>query len=826
MGHLARDLRHAIRTLGKSPGFTAVVVLTLALGVGANTAVFELARQFLFKPLPVKDPDQLVMVMRTSRGVPVPHASSYPDFLDYRARTDVFSGMAAYHGGPDLVSVDGRTPERTTVLWVSPGYFATLGVPLFMGREPSEGGPSGTAGEAGVVLSYRYWKSRLGADPGVVGRTIRVSQQPRPILGVAPESFYGTVWDYEPSVYFPLTRANLPPWGRELVDNRGSIAYTLMGRLRPGVTREHARQALAAVASDIVRQFPVQAGEDFQVLVLPETQTRPSPSVAPLVPRIAAAFAALALLVLLVACANVANLMAARAAARQKELTLRAALGAARGSLVRLMLAESLVLAAAAAVTAVVAAYGAVGLLNAWQPPSDIPLRTDRGYGCPVPIFAFGLALFAGVASALLPIWRSSGLPLASALKEVGASLGTARRRFAARLLVGGQVAVTAALLVAAGLLVASARRLGQVHPGFRTERLMKASIDISLAGYYPAERGRAFQARVLETLRQTPGIEAASISNTVPFEGPFPSRQILLDAPAGLAAQQPPMLNYSTITTGHLRTMGIPLLRGRDITEADGTRALPVALVNEAMARLLWPGQDPLGRRFRFGGQESEPVTVVGVVGDVRHRWLASAPAPHFFVPMAQHYCQGYCGAFTVFVRSAHDPASAEVVIREAVAAVDPNAPVYGVAAMQTHIAQSVLGRWPADVGATLAALQGLLGLALALVGVYSVVAYGTARRTREIGIRMALGARVARVVGLVVRDGMIGPGVGVLVGTVAGLGLSRLMQPLLFGVDSAEPGVFVTVVLLLAAACATACYLPARRAAKIDPMVALRVE
>jgi putative ABC transport system permease protein len=826
MRQLLEDLRHATRRLVKSPGVSVVIVLTLALGIGANAAVFELARTFLFKPLPVRDPDQLVMLMRTSPGLPTPHASSYPDFLDYRARTDVFSDVAAYRGAPDVVRADDGVRERTMVLWTSPGYFSALGVPLLLGREPNDSAGAAAAGEAGLILSYRYWKNRFRGDPNVVGRTIRVSGQPRPIAGVAPESFYGTLWDVEPSVYFPLTKANLPPWGNELVANRGYVSYTLMGRLRPGVSREQAREALAVVAGDIARQYPTQAGEDFQMLVLPEARTRPSAAVAPIVPRVAAAFAGLALLVLAIGCANVANLMLARTVARHRELAIRAALGAGRGRLVRLMLAESLVLALAAGATAIVAAHWAVGLLSAWQPPSDIPLRTDRGYGWQIPAFAFGLALLAGVVSGLWPTWKSSGVTLASAVREGGAALAAAQRRLFGRALIAAQVAVTAALLVGAGLLVTSAHRLSQVDPGFRAERLIKASIDINLEGYYPPERGRAFQARLLENVRHAPGVEAASISNVVPFEGPFPARHLLPEEVTDVAASEQPMVPYSSITTGYLRTMGIPLLRGRDFDDADTTPSAPVALINETLAQQAWPGQDPLGKRFRFSAKDGVPVTVVGVVGNARRTWLSAAPAPQFFVPMTQQYCQGYCEEFTLFVRTGHDPASMVATIRRAVAEVDANAPVYGVAGMENHLKQSALGRWPADVGATLAALQGILGLALALVGVYSVVAYATTRRTREIGIRVALGARAANVVTLVMRDGLLAPIVGVLVGTLGALYLSRFLEPLLFGVTVGEPRVFAAVAVLLVSTSAAACYWPARRAAKVDPMVALRVE
>jgi predicted permease len=448
-----------------------------------------------------------------------------------------------------------------------------------------------------------------------------------------------------------------------------------------------------------------------------------------------------------------------------------------------------------------------VGLLSACQPPSDMPLRTDRGYGWQIPAFAFGLALFSGLLSALWPIWRSSTFTLASALKEGAAAMAATRRRLFGRALVVAQVAVTAALLAGAGLLVASAQRLSLVDPGFRPERLIKATIDINLAGHYPPGRGRSFQARLLDKIRHAPGVEAAAISSAVPFEDSLFTRHVLLDGATDVAAREQPMVPYGSITPGYLRTMGIPLLRGRDVDDTDATATTPVALVNNTMAQQAWPGQDPIGKRFRFNTRDSTAVTVVGVVGDARQGWLSAPPGPQFFLPMTQQYCQGYCERFTLFVRTGHDPIAMAATIRQAIAEVDPNAPLYGVRSMQAQLAQSAHGRWPANVGATLAALQGILGLVLALVGVYSVVAYAAIRRTREIGIRMALGARTASVVRLVMLDGLLAPIVGILIGTLGALYLARFLQPLLFGVEQGDPGVFLAVALLLAAACAMAC-------------------
>lgn len=818
-----RDLRFAFRMLLKSPGFTVVAVLTLALGLSANTTIFGLVSTFFFNPLPVKDPHQLVMVMQKSGFWGLPHGHSWLDYRDYQARVKEFSDVLALFLCPVHLSASGTAPERTWVEAVSGNYFSMLGAQAALGRLflPGEGDTVGA--DPVVVLAHACWQSRFGGDPAVVGRSINLNGRPFTVIGVAAPEFTGAEWAIAVSAFLPATMLETLLGGRGgMLTDRGAPVFKVMARLRPEATLAEARAAVQVVAKQLEAEYPREHREST-VLVVPEQQCRPEPSFSEFMPLAAAVFMGMVGLILFIACANVANLMFSRAVLRQREMGIRAALGASRGQLIRQLLTESVVLAVIASGVGIAFAWWSGGLLAGFTPTSDIPVRTDQGWDWRVFAFTFAVAVLAGILTGLAPALRATRLEISTVLKEGGPTgTGPGRHLFRSGLVIA-QVAVCLIVLVGGGLFVQSLRQAARLELGFRTDHLVMASLDLGLQGYSDT-RGRQFHQELRERIASLPGVSNVTLAATVPFDYGVRLAEIgaegqTTDGPPGKDGYLPAA--YNAVDPAYLAAMGITLLQGRDFTAQDNESAPHVAILNQTAARRLWPDQDPIGKRFRLD-RGGDLVQVIGVARDGKYVMLGEQARPFVYAPLAQRYSS----PVTLHVRTEGDPLGLVPSLRHVLATLDPDLPIYNVRTMDEHLRTSAFGLMPLRVGATLAAVQGALALVLAVMGVYGLVAYAVSQRTREIGIRMALGAQGVDVLRLVVREGSRLTAIGLAIGLVVSLGFCLVLDRLLVGMSPVNLPVFVAVMALLAGVAALACYLPARRAVRIDPMLALRYE
>jgi predicted permease len=817
---MLHDLRFALRQLAKSPGYTIVVVLTLALGIAVNTNIFGIVGAFFMRPMPVPDADRLALILQRSDAWSLPHGISFPDFRDYRARTTTFSDLIAFFPQPAHFSAEGKTPERAWIEIVTPNGFSALGVPAALGRTlvPSDGEAQGAQPVA--VLSHRCWQNRFGGDPRVVGQVIQINGHAFTVVGVAREGFDGFTSSLAMNAFVPSGAiTEVYGDGAKFLDERGIPNWRALGKLKPGATVAAADAEVKVVTAQLVRDYP-DSHKGTQGMVLSEIRCRPDPTVADFTVVFAFLFTGLVTLVMLIACANVTNLMLARALTRQKELTLRAALGASRWRLVRQLLVESLVLAGLAGVVGWFLAERAGQLFARFAPQGDIPVVTQTG---PAPrdyLFTVALSLLVGIASGLIPAWRASRVDLVESLKESpGGRLADGRHRLR-NILVVSQVAFSLVVLIGAGLFVQSLQRARTVNLGFRRDHILMASFDLGLQGY-SFERGQTFIRQLLDKTRALPGVEAAGLTQHVPFDYYVQIRDIWPETPPAQFKDGSTSIAYSRVDPGIFDLMGLRLLQGRLLAETDTESAPRVVVINQAMATQCWPGEDAVGRRLRLS-RDGPWVEVVGVLATAKYVMLAEQARPYFYLPLKQDYYS----PLTLMVRSRGEPLALTNDLRSAVQSIDPHLPVYSVRTMEDLMDTSIFALLPMRMGAALAATQGTIGLLLAIMGLYAVVSYGVTRRTREIGIRVALGANPRTVLGFVVNEGMRLTAIGLGLGFILAVALGLVMSKLLFGLGAIDPLVIVGVTLLLALTSGLACWIPARRATRVDPVIALRSE
>jgi putative ABC transport system permease protein len=815
------DLRQAFRGLRKQRGFTAVAILTLAFGIGVNVALFSLVSAFFFQPLPVHDPHQLVVVMQRSDLVNIPYGHSYPDYRDFREAVKTFSDLAAYMPTPVHLGARGQAPERTWIEVVSPNYFSLAGVTPAFGSFPRMGQDEATGAPSAVVLSYRYWQRRFGGNPAMVGQPITLNGRAFTVIGIAPESFTGLSWAMAVSGFVPSGAAGaLMENGDAFRDNRGIPAWRLMGRLVDGATIDEARAEVEVVATRLASTYPAEHKDTSRIALIPENRSRPDPSVAGFLPIFAAVFAIMAGLVLLIACANVANLMLARAVARQRDLVIRSALGASRSRLVRLQVIESLILAAVAGAIGVLLAQWAGQALAGFTPSGDIPINEQQPQDWRAYVFTFLVSAAAGVVTGVWPALKATRFDVVESLKEGSTGAGTSRHRLRS-LLVIGQVTMSLVVLVTGGLFLHSLRQMQGLDVGFRPKGLLTASIDLGLQ-QYSGERGRQFLDDLVTRVEALPGVESASLTTHVPFD------YGIVFADVGIEGEIPGSKDgllstaYGVVGSTFFETARASIVRGRGFNRHDDEKSLRVGVVNDAMARKLWPGRDAIGQRFRFGSK-GEWIVVVGIARDGKYLMLTEPPRPYCYVPIAQNYRS----PVTLLVRTASDdPAALAGPLRRLLGEMDPDLPVFNVRTMTNHMRDSVFAFMPFRMAVALAGAQGAVGLLLAVMGLYAVVSYTVTRRTREIGVRMALGANRTDVLRLVIRDGMRLSLIGVAIGLLMALGIGLVLSQVLYGVTPVDAAVLASVTALLLGVSAFACYAPARRATRVDPLTALRCE
>jgi putative ABC transport system permease protein len=799
-----KDVRFGLRTLARNPGTTLAALLALALGIGANTAIFSVVNGVMLEPLPYPEPDELQFVWEKNPELGFPRFTVSPhNFEDWRRQSRSFAGLAAIeHSRFNLTG--GDRPESLPGARVSADFFRVIGTEPVRGRgfRPEEGrlGSNRVA-----VISHGLWQRRFGSDPSAVGTTLRLDGEPYTLVGVAPPGFE-----------FPQNREIWVPLAFDMAkENRGAHYLLVLGRLAGGVSEEKAQAEMDGIAARLAKDYPdVQTGWGVDVIPLREMVVEDVRS-ALLILLVFVSF------VLLIACANVANLLLARVASRERELAVRTALGAGRARLVRQMLTETLVLFLAG---------GALGLLLAWWgirallalDPEGIPRAHEIGLDGRVLLFTLLVSLATGLLFGLVPALSAAGRQLGESLKEGGRAMaGGVRGRLMRNALVLGQVALTLVLLVGAGLLIRSFARLQAIDPGFRSEGVLTARVVLPAAEYAEPARQVAFHQQLVEKVRAMPGAREAATIYPMPLGD---SNMVLAFAVEGRPAPPPnevPSTNVRGASPDYFRALGIRVRQGRTFTDQDVQGSLPVVVVNETMAKKVWPGESPLGKRINFGdpAQPADWMTVVGVVADVRHQALNEEPGSEAYWPQ---YQQPFTDFFLV-LRTDRDPASLPDGVREAVRSLDPNLPVDQIRTMEDLIALSLS---QSRFKMVLLSLFAGLALALAAVGVYGVVSYSVAQRTHEIGIRMALGAERRSVLRLVVRQGMA----VVLIGVAAGLALafwgSRFLAGQVYGVSAKDPLTFLAVPVVLLAIALLANYLPARRATRVDPLVALRQE
>jgi putative ABC transport system permease protein len=805
MDTLFQDVRYGFRMLLKSPAFTLVAVAALALGIGANTAIFSVVNGVLIRPLPYKDVDRILTVWEQDTKTGKKEDGASPaNFLDWREQNQVFERLAtAEPYGHTLTG--SNEPERFRSWLVSEGFFEILKVQPLYGRtflpEEHQAGNSRV-----VIMGASLWRQRFGADPGLVGQSLMLNGQPHTVVGIMPSEFE-----------FPSGRVMWAPmvFRDSYKQDRGSAYFKVIGRLKDGITREQARQEMAAIQSRLAEQYPQDIKERSVVIVPLAEQMRAQSRPALLLLLGAAGF------VLLIACANVANLLLARGAERQKEFAIRSALGAARARLIRQLITESVALALMGGLSGMLLARWGVDLVLAVS-PGNLPRNTEIGFDGRVLFFALAMSALTALVFGLAPAIQFSKPDLQQALKEGGraAADSSARHRLRNALVVS-EIALALTLLVGAGLLIRSFARLLQVDPGFAADKAVSLEVHVWGSSRTPQQRAAFFE-QTIDRISALPGVQSAGAVSALPFHdnsiditGTF----TIEGQPQPLPGQEPSAF-LTAATTDYFTAMGIPLRRGRLSTRFDREGAQPVVLISETLARRFFPDEDPVGKKIRLGFV-GEPRTreIIGIVGDARHEGLDSDPRAEIFLP---HLQEPY-GSMTYIVRTSGDPSLLLQAVKNEVWAVNKNLPFSSVATIDDLVSRSLGER---RFNLLLLGSFAAIALTLASVGIYGLISFSTSRRTHEIGVRMALGAQTGDILRMVLREGMTLAIIGVGLGLAASIALTRLLSSFLFGVSATDPLTYAGVSLGLVAVALIACYVPARRAMKVDPMVALHYE
>jgi predicted permease len=819
------DIRQAIRLLLKHPGFSAIVVLTLALGIGANTAIFSVTDKLLLRSLPVSDPDQLVLITSVSVNPHfVSNAFSYPEFDDYRKQNNVFDGVLAFNR-TELELTTGTGTERIAGEYVSGNYFAVLGIQAPRGRTflPEEDRTPGN--QPVVVVSDAFSRKYFGAEQNAVGQKITLNGFPLTVVGVAPVNFTGMMLERPAELWVPvLMHPQLAQ--SKFIEKRSDRFLQLLGRVKSGVSAAQAESGLDLLAQQI-KEANTPAGTITKGLPFSEQHIKFEPGgkgISLLRKRFSAPLKLLMAvvgLVLLIACANIAGLLLARGVTRRKEIAIRLAVGANSWRVVRQLFTESLLLALTGGLAALLIAPWLISLLIKTQSRLDLA-RTVLAQGIDRRVLAFtALAtLVAGIIFGIVPAWQSSRADLVPVLKEEGGISSRRERRFTLRsLLVVSQLALAIVVLIGAGLCIKSLRNLLAIDPGYNAETLLVVPLELDEKKYDEAS-GRVFQHHLYARLETLPGVEAVSYGTVMPFSGSRYMSSIFVQGRTPLPNEQM-AFDASVVGPGYHETMGIQMAQGRGFTDEDREGAPRVVIINEALAQRLFPGENALGRKLTTS-TDGPPLEIVGITRDIKHHELTEAPLPHFDLPALQ---RGRYDSYTNVVIRTSGPAEELIpTVRAELLAVDPSLPVKGIAAVSTQIDNTLAAT---RLASTLISIFGVVALLLASIGLYGVMAWMVSHRTREVGIRMALGARPGDVLKLVLKQGLVLTLIGVVIGLLAAFAATRLIDTQqLYGVSATDPFTFAVIALLLTAVSLLACYLPARRATKVDPLTALRYE
>jgi putative ABC transport system permease protein len=800
-----QDLRYAVRVLIKKPAFASLAVLALALGIGANSAIFSVVNAVLLRPLPFPDADKLVWVWDTQPQLETA-PSSVADFLDWREQNQSFEYMAAFQDG-DMFFDRGEGNEDIRVGLVTPDMFSLLRVSPILGRTFTE--EETRPGHFRVaLLSYSLWKQRFGSDENIIGQTVTLSGFPYTIIGVMPAGFdfpnQALLW--RP---FPIDPNRI---------DRGPHFLKVVARLKSNVALDQAQAEMSAIAGRLAESFPEKiAGHGVRLQPLQEFLTG---NIRPVLFVLLAAVG----FVLLIACANVANLLLARAASRQKEMAVRSALGASRARIIKQLLTESVLLAIAGGALGLALSVWGVKVLIALG-ANNIPRAKEIGLDWWVVGFTFSISILTGIVFGLIPALQVSKPDLNETLKESGRTTAGAHSSRVRSLLVIAEVALSLVLLVGAGLMIKSLHLLNEVKPGFNPDKLLTMGVTLLSSRYPEDQQVVSLYQQLLERLGNTPGAESVAAISELPLAGSNTNDSFTIEGRPAIAKEEEPLAEYRVITPDYFKSMGIALLAGRDIALTDTKQSPNVVVINESFARRHFPDGDAIGHRLKFQGQLRDPLLIVGVVGDVHHFGLDEKPTPEAYVPYLQDPLrdESYARSMTIVVRTKSDPEALAGTFRNEALAVDKSLPVYGIKTMSEYMRDSLSQR---RFNMMLLGIFAAVALVLAAVGIYGVLSYSVSQRTHEIGIRMAVGAQPKDILKLVVGQAMMMALLGVAIGLVAAFALTRLMASLLYGVSATDPLIFALISVALTSVALAASLVPARRAIKVDPMIALRYE
>ncbi|HKQ90481.1 MAG TPA: ABC transporter permease [Blastocatellia bacterium] len=800
---LWQDLRFGARMLIKQPGFTLIAVLTLALGIGANTAIFSIVNAVLLRPFPYKEPERLVILRENISGG-VNSSVSYLNFADWRAQSALCDSIVATRANESFNLTGAGEPERLQGRLVSAEFFSTLGIGPLVGRDflPEEDRPGAPPA---VILSYEFWRRRFGDDPSVIGKQITLNNQGFTVVGVTPPNFK---FGMEADVTVPIGLQ------AERFRARGADpGVSPVARLKPGVSVKQAETELNLIAARLEQQYP-ESNKGRRALVTPLYEIFVGDVRQPLLTLLCSVG-----LVLLIACANVASLLLARASSRQKEMAVRAALGASRATIIRQLLTESVLLAASGAVLGILLAFWGTSLIAA-QLPDGIPRLQEARVDSPVLVFTLVVSLLTGLLFGLAPALQASRPNLSEGLKE-GERGSSGRRHWMRKVLVVGEVALTLTLLVGAGLLIQSFRRVLQVDPGFEPQNLLMMQVSVNNPD---GQQIASFFEQLQQNVRKLPGVKSVAVSNGIPFGNA--NRPIFIIEGRPDTENKPSGIRY-TVSPDYFQTMGIELIKGRLFTPQDTRDSPRVIVIDEALARQYFPNEDPIGKRLKQG-PDAPSLEIVGIVLHVEQGSLdgQATDQAQFYTNFNQISLQGLPNnvrRINLLVGAEVEPLSLATAVRAQIAALNKDQAVFNVRTMEQVLAQSIA---PRRFSMMLLTVFSVVALALASLGIYGLMSYAVAQSTREIGVRMALGAQASDVLKLVIGQGMMLALAGVALGLVASLALTRTMNNLLFGVSATDPVTFAAIALLLTVVALLACYVPARRATKVDPLVALRCE
>ena len=814
MSTLWQDIRYGMRRIAASPVFAIVAILSLALGIGANTAVFSLVNTVLLRPFPVEDPGSLAALHVVGRQEAL-QAFSYPAYIDFRDRNQVLSGLYVSRMVAVSISKEGNN-QRVFGYLVSANYFDVMGVKPFLGRMLTPEDDKTRLGSPVAVITHASWQSRFGGDPNIVGKTVLLNGHKFEIVGVAPPRFIGTDIIYKPEIWMPMTMLSWVEPGSNWLDSRDTQNIFATGRLKPGVTYKEAQASLNLLSDQLGKDYPDYHEGQRIVLTAPGL----------IIPPVRGAFIAFTwvtfatvAMVLLIACTNLASLLLARASERRKEIAIRLAIGAGRFRLIRQLLTESMLLSIAGGILGVFLAQWILDLVIAVRPPLNVPLTIDLGIDFRVLTFALFVSVITGLIFGMVPALHATKADLSSSIKTE-ATIGGFRRSKLRDALIVAQLALSLLLLIAAGLVVRALQQVRSLNPGFNPNGAMMMSMDLDLQGY-DDPRGLTFARQMLDRTRALPGIESAAVTTLVPLSLSYNADGVLIEGEPEVRGANAPTAMNAQITSEYFKTMEIPILAGRSFNQTDTADSEKTIIVNEAFVhRFLKVDklEKAIGRRTR--SSSGEPWTrIVGVVGDGKYFSIGETPQPFVFFPLEQDFS----GGVTLIFRTQARPETALKMVRDEVSKLDSTLPIYDAKTLNEHLSLSL---FPARIAASLLGAFGVLALLLAAIGIYGVTSYAVAQRTREIGIRMALGADRRDLITMIVKHGAVLSALGLVIGVAAALAATRMMAAILYGVSATDLLTFVGVSILLTTVAIVSSFIPALRASKVDPVTALRYE